>query len=275
MTIRDIVPLLRCVECTSSVAFANQHLACTQCSSTWSEVDGVFDLRPRATLPLPQMYGDPHYREWYRRLAQTQDYFYRSNPVVSWVQNAGHRAIRAISARRPDALTLDMACGDGGHRPYMHRPDCVLGLDMDQGSLVAYRGRHPESLAVRGDCYRMPFRDASFDRVINIYNLEHLLHLDFALEEASRVLAADGEMLVSVPTEGAWAWTTGKQLTTVRTFSRDGLDYARSNAIDHCNCVWQIEKAIRRHFRVAERRLFPFPVPTYHANLIVTWSLRK
>lgn len=275
MTVPEMVPLLRCVECDGTVALAGDRLQCGQCGRGWSQVNGVYDLRPGASLPLPQMYQDAHYREWNRRLAQAQGYFYQSSPLVSWVQNAGHRAIRAMTAARPDALTLDLACGDGGHRPYMHRPDRVLGIDIDQASLEAYRRRHPESLAVRGDCYRLPFRDASFDRIINIYNLEHLVHLDFALEEARRVLKAEGELMVSVPTEGGLAWTLGRQLTTVRQFGRDGLDYVRANAIDHCNCIWQIEKTIQRHFRVAERRLFPFPVPTYHANLIVTWSLRK
>lgn len=275
MTIAEIVPLLKCVECNGAVALSGDRLTCGQCRAQWSQVNGVYDLRPGASLPLPRMYQDTHYREWNRRLAQAQDYFYKSSPLVSWVQNAGHRAIHAMSAARPDALTLDMACGDGGHRPYMHRPDRVLGVDIDQGSLESYRRRYPESLAVRGDCYRLPFMDASFDRVLNIYNLEHLVHLDFALEEARRVLKNDGELMVSVPTEGGLAWTLGRQATTVRQFGRDGLDYVRANAIDHCNCIWQIEKAILRHFRVAQRRLFPFPVPTYHANLIVTWLLRK
>jgi SAM-dependent methyltransferase len=275
MTISDAIALLKCVECGAPVTLAAERIACTQCGAAWTQVNGVFDLRPGASLPLPRMYDDQHYREWNRRLAKAQDYFYKSNPVVSWVQNAGHRAIRAMSAARPDALTLDMACGDGGHRPYMHRPDRVLGVDIDQGSLESYRRRYPESLAVRGDCYRLPFRDASFDRVLNIYNLEHLVHLDFALEEARRVLKDDGVLMVSVPTEGGLAWTVGRQLTTVRQFGRDGLDYVRANAIDHCNCIWQIEKTIQRHFRVAERRLFPFFVPSYHVNLITTWSLRK
>ena len=275
MTIAEVVELLRCVECEAPVAMSGEQLACTRCDARWSTVNGVFDLRPRASVPLPRMYDDPHYREWNRRLAQIQDYFYQSSPLISWVQNAGHRAIRAMSAERPDALTLDMACGDGGHRPYMHRPDRVLGLDIDQDSLVSYRRRHPDSITVRGDGYRLPFRDGVFDRVLNIYSFEHLVHLDFALEEAYRVLKDGGVFMVSVPTEGGLAWTTGRQFTTVRQFGRDGLDYVRANAIDHCNCIWQIEKAILRHFHVAERRLFPFPVPTYHFNLIVTWALRK
>jgi SAM-dependent methyltransferase len=273
VTISALLPLLRCVECTAPVTTDGDAIACPHCATSWVAVNGIYDLRPRSSLPLPAMYGDAHYLEWNRRLAKAQDYFYHASPVVSWVQNAGHRAIRSMTARAPAALTLDMACGDGAHRPYMWRGDRVVGVDIDQPSLETHRKRYPDAIAVRGDCYRLPFRDGVFERVINVYNLEHLVHLDFALEEARRVMRDDGELLVSVPTEGGAAWAFGRRLTTARHFRGDGLDYLRANAIDHCNCVWQIEKALSRHFRSVKRRLFPLGLPWYHVNLIVTWSL--
>ena len=66
----------------------------------------------------------------------------------------------------------------------MHRPDRVLGVDIDQGSLESYRRRHPESLAVRGDCYRLPFKDASFDRVLMIHAFHHFDDKIGAIREA-------------------------------------------------------------------------------------------
>jgi SAM-dependent methyltransferase len=275
MNLQDLVPVLQCVECGAPVHMRGANVACASCGATWNQVNGIQDLRPRVGLALPRIYDDPDYREWNRRLASVQDYFYNSNPIVSWVQNAGHRAVRAFAARRPDALTLDMACGEGGHRPYMWRPDRVVGIDIDQASLEKYRSRFPDALAIRGDCYRLPFRAAVFDRVINVYNLEHLIHVDFALEEAHRVLKDRGELIASVPAEGGLAWVLGRQLTTARQFTSETLNYSRANAIDHCNCIWQIEKAIERHFRVVRRSIFPLGLPVYHLNLIVTWSLEK
>jgi phosphatidylethanolamine/phosphatidyl-N-methylethanolamine N-methyltransferase len=274
VTIPELMPLLRCVECTAPIVSDGDAIACAQCGTRWLAINGILDLRPRASLPLPAMYEDAHYREWNRRLAKAQDYFYNANPLVSWVQNAGHREIRSLTAGTPAALTLDMACGDGAHRPYMWRSECVVGVDIDQPSLESHRRRYPDAVVVRGDCYRLPFRDHVFERVINVYNLEHLVHLDFALEEARRVMRNEGELIVSVPTEGGASWSLGRRLTTARRFSGDGLDYLRANAIDHCNCVWQVEKALTRHFRSVKRKFFPLGVPSYHFNLIVTWSLR-
>jgi SAM-dependent methyltransferase len=275
MTAAELLPLLRCVECGAAVAAAADRIVCTACGADWPQVNGVYDLRPRNSVPLPRMYDDPDYREWNRRLTQAQDYLYHSNPLISWVQNAGHRAIRSLTADAPDALTLDLACGDGGHRPYMWRGDRVVGLDIDQPSLESHHKRYPDAVALRGDCYRLPFREAVFDRVLNIYNLEHLVHLDFALEEARRVLKDDGVLMVSVPAEGGLAWSLGRRLTTARQFNGAGLNYLRANAIDHCNCVWQIEKALARHFQFVTRRRFPAAIPSYHLNVIVTWVLRK
>jgi ubiquinone/menaquinone biosynthesis C-methylase UbiE len=275
MNIPELLPLLRCVECAAPVSSEAEQIVCTACATRWGKVNGVFDLRPRGSMPMPRMYGDPHYQEWLRRLTKAQDYLYRANPMVSWVQNAGHRAIRKMTAQTPDALTLDMACGDGGHRPYMRRGDRVVGVDIDQPQLETHLQRYPDALVVRGDAYHLPFADGVFERVLNIYNLEHLVHLDFAVEEANRVLKPGGEMFVSVPTEGGYLWLLGRHLTTARQHGTKTFDYIRANAIDHCNSVWQIEKVLRRHFTIVKQQLFPLGLPSYHTNIISTWVLRK
>jgi len=276
MTIRELVQHLTCVECGAATELTGQQeLRCRRCTAHWTPVDGVFDLRPKVGLPLPQMYQDPDYLAWNSQLATVQDYFYKAGTLVRWVQTAGHRTVRSMSRAFPDALTLDLGCGDGGHWPYLWRPDRTIGLDIDLSSLKKLRARHPEALVIRGDCYRLPFGAETFDRVINVYNAEHLVHLDFALEEVRRVLKNSGDLLVSVPAEGGLGWVMGRRLTTARQFNASTLNYLRANAVDHCNCVWQIEKALARHFRIARRTLFPFGVPSYHLNLIVTWRLRK
>jgi len=268
--------LLKCVECDStSIALEAGSLHCGDCGRSWPSVNGIYDLRPRSRLPLPAMYRDPHFLRWQEELAGAQDYFYRGNRLIRWVQNAGHRAVARMSSSGPDAMTLDLACGDGAHRPFLSGTDNLVGLDIDQPSLEKLRSRFPDFLVVRGDCCRLPFADASFDRVISVASLEHLIHLDFGLEEVARILKPEGELLASVPAEGGWAWKLGRALTTARRFTTRQFDYRRSNAIDHCNCIWQITKALSRHFSVEKRCLFPFRVPSFHLNLIVSWRLRK
>lgn len=276
MDLSRLLSFLACVECGSeSMRLESETIACGDCGARWSTYNGIYDLRPESSVPLPKMYDDPDFREWNSRLAQIQEYFYESLGPVRWVQNSGHRVIQRWCRSKPDRLTLDLACGHGAHRPFLDSAENLVGLDIDQNSLQRLRRMQSDFFAVRGDCYRLPFRSGVFDRIINIYNLEHLVHLDFALEEAARVLKPDGEFLVSAPAEGGWAWRAGRRVSSARNFTDDKLDYRRANQIDHCNCIWQIEKAVRGHFRIERTHRFPFPVPCYHFNLVVTWRLRK
>lgn len=273
---------LRCSErregsdrCGGTLRRNGDALACDRCDRSYEEHDGIFDLTPSTSVPLPQMYDDPDFREWNGRLAQIQDYFYESGGMIHWVQNAGHRVIKRWCRNKPAARVLDLGCGHGAHRPYLEDASNLVGLDIDQGSLLRLREHYPDFFAVRGDAYRLPFADDSFDRIINIYNLEHLVHLDFALEEAARILRPGGEFLVSVPAEGGLAWTTGRKVTSARNFTDDKLDYIRANEIDHCNCVWHVAKAARRHFKIEKSHYFPLWIPSYHMNLVVTWKLTR
>lgn len=45
----------------------------------------------------------------------------------------------------------------------------------------------------------LPYKDAEFDAILMINVLEHLYNYDFALQEASRVLKAGGQMICVVP----------------------------------------------------------------------------
>jgi hypothetical protein len=75
MTFDGLVPLLRCVECGSEVVVAEE-LACHHCCARWHAVNGIYDLRPQRTLPLPRMYEDPNYLKWNQGLAESQDYLF-------------------------------------------------------------------------------------------------------------------------------------------------------------------------------------------------------
>jgi SAM-dependent methyltransferase len=102
-----------------------------------------------------------------------------------------------------------------------------------------------------------------------------MAYLDLVLEEIYRVLLPDGHFFVSVPNEGGLAWTLGRRITTARQFNSATLNYERVIEIDHINCIWQVEKALKRYFHTVKRVLFPFRLPSFQANLITTYHLSK
>ena len=110
---------------------------------------------------------------------------------------------------------LDLGCGAGRHAfECVRRGAEVVALDADAVELkgvaalftaMEEAGETPRgsaSMPVRGDAFRLPFPDASFDRVIAAEVLEHLHDDHKAMSELARVLRPGGRMAVTVPRYG-------------------------------------------------------------------------
>lgn len=103
---------------------------------------------------------------------------------------------------------LDVAGGDGYWAGQARRRGAdavaidIAGPKLRRGAQLA----SPPSL-VRGDALRLPFPDASFDRVMSICAIEHFDDGPQALSEMARVLAPGGELVMSADTlsrAGQW-----------------------------------------------------------------------
>ena len=126
----------------------------------------------------------------------------------------------------PGQLLLDAGCGEGRHCfGALARGARVVGLDLDRASLRAAcgplraRGRELGRLAgvLQGDAFALPFRDASFDRVICAEVMEHVHDYRGAAKELGRVLRPGGRLAVTIPTA-----------TSERLYLRLGDDYFES-----------------------------------------------
>jgi SAM-dependent methyltransferase len=107
-------------------------------------------------------------------------------------------------------LVLDMGCGGGRHAFALYKLGAhVVALDRDAAELKDVAGMFaalsPEvpagarAQAVRGDAYRLPFADGTFDAVIAAEILEHLPDDAAAMAELARVLKPGGRLAVTVP----------------------------------------------------------------------------
>jgi SAM-dependent methyltransferase len=115
---------------------------------------------------------------------------------------------------REGDLLLDMGCGAGRHAfESFTRGARVVALDYSAAELkdvaglfAAMRatgeaGTGPDALgaAVNGDALRLPFPDASFDRIIASEVLEHVPDDRQAMAELARVLRPGGVVAATVP----------------------------------------------------------------------------
>ncbi|HLX87812.1 MAG TPA: class I SAM-dependent methyltransferase [Acidimicrobiales bacterium] len=110
---------------------------------------------------------------------------------------------------------LDLGCGGGRHAFQAVRLGArVIAFDAKAEELADVRATigamvdageikpDDEAGAVRGDALRLPFADASFDRVIAAEVLEHIPDDSVAMAELARVLRPGGTMAVTVPRMG-------------------------------------------------------------------------
>jgi ubiquinone/menaquinone biosynthesis C-methylase UbiE len=117
---------------------------------------------------------------------------------------------------RPGHRLLDLGCGTGTMAILIrqHVPDAaMIGVDGDPKVLeIARRKAAKASVSIQFDesfADRLPYPDASFDRVLSSLVLHHLTHEDKlgALREVRRVLAPGGSFHLAdfAPPAGWWA----------------------------------------------------------------------
>ena len=82
------------------------------------------------------------------------------------------RAVTLIATNlgsRPVKRVLDLACGSGRHARYLGARWWTSGVDLSEVMLrMAKRGNVPASL-VRADIRQLPYRDSSFDLIVNLF----------------------------------------------------------------------------------------------------------
>jgi ubiquinone/menaquinone biosynthesis C-methylase UbiE len=110
------------------------------------------------------------------------------------------RAALAMHPPRPAMRVLDAGCGTGAHLALYRAAGCAsFGIDLSHAMLSVARNTlgRPARLC-RADASRMPFPARVFDLVLFAMALHELAApvRDAALEEARRVLRADGRILV-------------------------------------------------------------------------------
>lgn len=121
---------------------------------------------------------------------------------------------------------LDLGCGGGRHAFGAFRLGArVVALDTQaaevekvrdtMGAMVDAKEVEPDEEAgvVQGNALRLPFADASFDRVIASEVLEHIEEDETAMTELARVLRPGGTMAVTVPRFGPEAvnWALSRE----------------------------------------------------------------
>ncbi len=104
----------------------------------------------------------------------------------------------------PLPTILDAGCGPGRNLAEFGRIGCAIGVDTSPQALDICAERGLAVLPARIEA--LPFEDGSFDLVLACDVIEHIDDDIGALRELSRVTAAGGQLLITVPAY-SWMWS--------------------------------------------------------------------
>lgn len=97
----------------------------------------------------------------------------------------------------PHHLVLDLGCGGGQLTTLLEGGRLTVGCEVS--SAVFHFQSTRTSAAVQGDGFSLPFKDRTFDRVILSSVLQMVDRGPALLAEVSRILTADGKIVLTVP----------------------------------------------------------------------------
>lgn len=99
----------------------------------------------------------------------------------------------------PGVCLLDVATGPGHLASEAAKRGAeVIGVDVSPAMVEIARGLYPNLEFRAGDAEDLPFQAESFDAVVMNYGLLHLSRPDLAIQEAFRVLRANGRLAYTV-----------------------------------------------------------------------------
>lgn len=206
------------------------------------------------------------------------DIYYKSNPIVAAVNKSGHWLVEKFFTEQDYfPSVLEVGAGTGHHLSYVrHRYDRYVMTDINQGLLDRARDAHagkPKLSFEIADATKLPYEDASFDRLVSFYNLEHLPKPHEVLKEWKRVVKPGGNISIAIPAEGGVAWRLGRWMTTRRSFAKHGLDLDYIIAREHINSAYNLISLINYYFPKRKECWYPMRLPLLDINLVYACSV--
>jgi SAM-dependent methyltransferase len=269
--------ILKCPNCTrASLRFSESAVVCPHCECKFPIIDGVLNLSAGSDQATPAFYDDPAFQRFAAAAALHHATHYRpgslSGKIEEWVKADLRRLINRL-----EAPIVDLGCGTGTGFEQFGGSDRIIGIDANLELLRIAKQAYPKATLICAPLERLPFRTGSLKIIIANAVIEHVFQLERTIENVARCLAPHGAFYVMVPTEGGPAVSCARFVTSQRNAIIYGLtpkESRRAQRLDHCNTIFAIENALRKHFLIEKTAAWPFRIGGGLINLTKSYRLR-
>jgi SAM-dependent methyltransferase len=118
-----------------------------------------------------------------------------------------HERAYRFAVRSARGRVLDAGAGEGYGAALLAGSARVVGLGL-QGQTVSYAARHYDDVRwVQADACHVPFRAASFDAVVALQLLEHLVCADRFIRRCRELLRPGGVLVLTTPNRATFSPT--------------------------------------------------------------------
>jgi len=161
------------------------------------------------------------------------------NPIQRFLLWNFFRNLLVLISEKKVISILDVGCGEGftlNRLKANNIEEKLEGIEYSEDAIVIGKKIYPEIKITKGNIYKLPYKDNSFDLVLCTEVLEHLENPEEGLRELIRV--SKKYLVISVPNEPFFMFA---QFVRGKNWSRFGND------IEHINhwTFWQFEKFVK------------------------------
>jgi phosphatidylethanolamine/phosphatidyl-N-methylethanolamine N-methyltransferase len=218
------------------------------------------------------------YRDIFSKVYDEANY---ASALQSRVMHASHKLIEKHHGSSVHfSRVLEVGAGTGEHFPFVrHGFDEYILSDMDAQALEVARKKlgdqsnHPgRVIFTKTQGQSLSYPDASFDRLIAVHVLEHIVQPHLAIKEWMRVLKPGGLLSVLIPSDPGIAWRLGRHLGPRRQALSQGIAYDYVMAREHVNASTNLIALLRYYLPEARESWWPVPIPSVDLNLFFAYE---
>ncbi len=191
-----------------------------------------------------------------------------------FVQKLMHKSIeRGIKKIQIDK-TLELGANQGEHLPFVY--DTMRYFSTDNNLDLIGKDSKIDTIL---DAANLPFSNNSFDRVLHMCLLHHVLEPEKVLEEMRRVTKIGGTISIFLSHDPGMLFRFGRMVGPLRDSGKRGLGNVKRlvDARDHINHVYGLKTLIKHVYRYdnINFKTFPFRYMPIDFSLWSIWQIKK